>query len=173
MLEHKTPIFVSYHPDDAEAVKSACEKIKAAGWEIVNGARTETPALPTSELIGQSGMVLVFLSKAFTRDDRLMLEEFAYASVVVRKPFIPVWLDSLADIQTNCMEGACPHAPHPQQRQLLSALEMLTAKHTGINVGGLVTALEQFTPSNPPYTSSTPQICEKPCEAWECLLIDR
>jgi hypothetical protein len=44
---------------------------------------------------------------------------------------------------------------------------MLTAKHSGTVPGQLTGALAQFIPDMPPYTPSTPQICEKPCEACE------
>ena len=159
MLPKHTPIFVSFHPDDENLVLSALSQVRTAGWEnIIIPSAGDISSV--SQLIGHSEMVLIFISKMYARDDRLMLEEFAYASVVVRKPFIPVWLESLDDIRKD-------HQSVGYDQQLLSTLEMLTAKHTGTMVSGLVSALEQFTPSNPPYTPSTPQVCEKPCEAYE------
>lgn len=160
MLPKDAKIFMSFHLDEESLVPSVLAQVRTAGWKniIMPDKRSHTEAI--SELIGQSEIALIFLSKAYARDDRLMLEEFAYSSVVVRKPFLPVWLNDIGDIQQDCPDTE-------QNRQLLSALEMLTAKHFGGTVEELVTALEQFTPFNPPYTPSTPQICEKPCEAYE------
>jgi hypothetical protein len=157
MLSKDTQIFASFHPSDEAIVLPILEQIRLAGWGNVDvlGDRTDQPSV--LELIRQSGIVLVFLSKAYAQDDRLMLEEFAYAATVVRKPFVPVWLDSLAEIQQN---AEC-------DQQLLSTLEMLTARHTGTAIDALIAALEQYTQDNIPYTPSTPQICEKPFEAYE------
>ena len=175
MLPKDASIFVSYHPNDEAAVSFACEKIKAAGWgnTVMTGGdgspnrsqNNETSVV--SVMIEKSGMVLVFLSKAFALDDRLMLEEFAYAAVILRKPFLPVWLDSLEDIQAALVEGECPRKPQENMCQLLSALEMLTAKHTGTSVEGLVGALEPFSLDQPEYKPSEPKICVAPCEAYE------
>jgi len=160
MLPKNAKIFASFHPDDKDLVLSALTQIKAAGWNNIIIPNKDGHTESVSELIEQSEMTLIFLSKTYAQAERLMLEEFAYASVVVRKPFLPVWLDTLADIK-----NASPNSN--QDRQLLSALEMLTAKHSGTTTDNLAAALGQFTPDTPPYTSSTPQICEKPCEAYE------
>jgi len=154
MLLKDTKICVSFHSDEESLVLSALMKIKAAGY---NNIILITEHTAVSELIVQSEMVLIFLSKAYVRDDCLMLEEVAYASAVMHKPFLPVWLDSLEEIRRNFTSD-------PQR---LSALEMLTAKHPDTDVAGLAGALEQFMPDNPPYTPSTPQVCEKPCGAYE------
>jgi len=167
MLHKDTQIFVSYHPNDKEAVASAYGKMKAAGWGNVVTADGAEDTKAISELIEKSGMVLVFLSKSYAQDDRLMLEEFAYAAVILRKPFLPVWLDSIGDIQTAFMEGERPREPHDDTRQLLSALEMLTAKHSGTTVEGLVDALTEFSLDQPEYKPSEPKICQAPCEAYE------
>jgi hypothetical protein len=157
MLSKNTQIFASYHPNDETSVMPVLEKIRLAGWQniYISGERVDRTSV--SKIIQQSEMVLVFLSKTYTQNDRSMLEEFAYAATVVRKPFIPIWLDSLAEIQQNV----------EFDQQLLSTLEMLTAKHTGTAVDTLIAALEQYTLENIPYTPSTPQVCEKPCEAYE------
>ena len=160
MLPKDAKFFASFHPDDEVFALSALSQVKAAGWNNIVTLDKHGNTEAVSKLIEQSEMVLIFLSKTYARDERLMLEEFAYASVVVRKPFLPVWLDDIADIQRAIQSTG-------QDRQLLSALEMLTAKHTGTTAGNLAAALAQFTPDTPPYTPSTPQVCEKPCEAYE------
>ncbi|AEF81810.1 TIR domain-containing protein [Leadbettera azotonutricia] len=160
MLEKDVNIFVSLHPDDERSVLLALEQVRSAGWHNIDISGLQTGQAAILESIQQSGMALIFLSKAYVRDQRLMLEEFAYAATVVRKPFIPVWLDSLVDIQQDCqnIDG---------DRHLLSALEMLTAKYSCTAIDELIAELERFTPDNTPYTPSTPQICDKPCEAYE------
>ncbi|AEF81251.1 leucine-rich repeat protein [Leadbettera azotonutricia] len=160
MLEKGTNIFVGFHPDDERLVLPTLEQVRAAGWYNIDipGLQAEQTAI--LESIRQSGMVLIFLTKAYVRDQRLMLEEFAYAATVARKPFIPVWLDSLADIQQDYQNREC-------DPQLLSALEMLTARYSCTSIGKLIAELERFTPDDTPYTPSTPQICDKPCEAYE------
>jgi hypothetical protein len=160
MLQKDTQIFVSFHSDDENQVLPILEQVRVAGWCNVNVAKIQSDRANVLELIQQSGMVLIFLSKTFAQDDRLMLEEFAYAATVVRKPFIPIWLDSLTDIQQIFQSKE-------YDRQLLSALEMLTAQHTGTVTEGVVAALEQFLLDDTPYSPSIPQVCEKPCEAYE------
>jgi hypothetical protein len=160
MLEKSTNIFVSLHQDDERRVSPTLEQVRAAGWHNIDipGLQAERTAI--LESIRQSGMVLIFLSRAYVRDERLMLEEFAYAATVTRKPFIPVWLDSLEDIQQDYQNIEC-------DRQLLSALEMLTAKYSCTAIKNLIGELEGFTPDDTPYTPSSPQVCDKPCEAYE------
>ena len=160
MLQKNTQIFVSSHSSDENLVLSVLEQVRTAGWYNVNITEKQADRATVLELIQQSGMVLIFLSKAYAQDDQLMLEEFAYAATVTRKPFIPVWLDSIVDIQQIFQNDG-------YDRQLLSALEMLTAKNRGTTVEGIVTALEQFMPNDTPYKPTTPQVCEKPCEAYE------
>ena len=154
MLSKHTRMFASFHQDDESLVQSALARLNESGW--ANIAKPGNHAA-VSELISQSDMALIFLSSNYSQNDNLMLEEFAYASVVARKQFLPVWLDSLDDIVKS----------HKGDRKLLSSLEMLTAKHPGATLERLGTALAEFEPDNPPYTPSTPQICEKPCEAYE------
>jgi tetratricopeptide (TPR) repeat protein len=160
MLSKDTSFFVSFHPAEAPSVLSALGHVREAGWHTIDVAEKHSVQAGALASIQQSGMVLIFLSKAYARDERLMLEEFAYAATVVQKPFIPVWLDSLADIQRDYQntEG---------DRQLLSALEMLTAKNTGTAINELVATLEQYIPDDTHYKPSTPQVCEKPFEAYE------
>ena len=160
MLLKDTLIFVTSHPTEEAIVLSVLEQLRTAGWSNIDYSGIQTGLASALESIQQSGMVLVFLSKAFARDERLMLEKFAYAATVARKPFIPVWLDSIAVIQQDYQDIEC-------DKQLLSALEMLTAKHIGTTTDDVITALEQYEPDNTPYTPSMPQICEKPCEAYE------
>ena len=169
MLPKDTQIFASYHMSDEKLVQNALEQIKAAGWNNAVIDKSNADNAVVSGQIEQSGMFVVFLSKAFAQDDRLMLEEFAYASTIVHKPFLPVWLDSLTDIQHD-YETALTESKGKgldNKRQLISALEMITAKHSGTTAEGLVDALVKFIPDIPPYTPSTPQVCEKPCEAYE------
>lgn len=154
MLSKSTQIFASFHKADERLVQSAMERLRESDWKRIIVSDNHASV---SELISQSGIVLVFLSKDFVRDDHLMLEEFAYASVVVRKAFLPVWLENLEDIRLA----------HNGDRQLLSSLEMLTAKHPSVTIEKLIAELEEYEPDNPPYTPSVPQICEKPCEAYE------
>jgi len=160
MLSKDTQIFASFHSDNEKLVLPVLEQVRAAEWHDIDISGEYANRASVLDIIRQSGIILLFLSKDYARDDRLMLEEFAYAATVARRPFIPVWLDSLADIQQDYEDIEC-------DKQLLSALEMLTAKHIGTAPDGLVAALEQFMPENIPYTPSTPQICEKPCEAYE------
>ncbi|GHV64035.1 hypothetical protein FACS1894199_01340 [Bacteroidia bacterium] len=153
-------IFISLHPDDKGIVLPILEQVRAAGWHNIDIPELQAGQKSILESIQQSGMVVTFLSKAYVQDQRLMLEEFAYAATVVQRPFIPVWVDNLADIQQDYQNMEC-------DRQLLSALEMLTAKYSCTAIEKLIAELEQFTPDNIPYTPSTPQICDKPCEAYE------
>jgi len=160
-MTNDSQIYISLHPDDEKLVKSVLKLSRAAGWDNVVcscdiGSDKDGAAI--ADFIRQSDLFVVFLSKTYASDDNLMLEEFAYASTIIRKPFLPVWLDSLEDIRRNSESG---------DHQLLCALEMLTAKHTGVTADHLVAALEAFVPDTSPYTPSTPQICEKPCEAYE------
>ena len=156
MLPKDTPIFASFHPDDEKLVLPVLEQVRAAGWENIPIRQQQADRTVVTESIQKSGMVLVFLSKEYARDDSLMLEEFAYSATVERKPFIPVWLDSLAEIRQDDRDA-----------KLLSTLELLTAKHRGMAAEQLIATLEQSTPDDRPYMPSTPQICEKPCEAYE------
>ena len=168
MLNKDTQIFVSYHPDDKGVVSAACEKIRATGWgNIVEADGGDTPTI--SDRIAASGMFIVFLSKSFAQDDRLMLEEFADATVFLRLPFLPVWLDDLKDIQADYASALSKleNDPYIEKRQLLSALEMLVAKHPGTTAEGLACALTDFKYDEPEYTPSKPQICQAPCEAYE------
>jgi hypothetical protein len=120
MLSKDTYFFTSFHPNETSSVLSALEHVRAAGWHAIDAAENQSGRAGALASIQQSGMVLIFLSKAYARDDRLMLEEFAYAATVARKPFIPVWIDSLADIQQDYQNAK-------GDKHLLSALEMLTA----------------------------------------------
>ena len=169
MLQNDARIFASFHPDDESLAQAALEIIKAAGWRNIATPVNRADKSGVSESIRQSDLFAAFLSKAYARDDGLMLGEFAYAAAVVRKPFLPVWLDSLADIR---QANETPHATlsgveREKGGQLISALEMLTAKHPGTTAEGLGAALAAFTPDTPPYTPSSAQVCEKPCEAYE------
>jgi hypothetical protein len=137
MINNKTKIFASYHPNNHSLIQPFLSQINTT-------------------TIDDCGIAVIFLSKHYIKDERLMLEEFAYASVVIRKPFLPVWFDDLSEIQAENVD-----------RQLLCTLEMLVAKHPGTTIENLITALENFTPDTPFYTPSKPQICEKPCEAYE------
>ena len=157
MLPFNARIFISCHLSETGRVQTALEQVRAAGWSGLITLNGRTSGQAISELIQTSDMVLVFLSKTYLQDSSLMLEQFAYASTIVRKPFLPVWLDSLKEIQGE----------YPGGGQLLSALEMLTAKHMGTAINSLSAALAAFTPDRPPYAPSTPQVCEKPCEAYE------
>jgi len=169
MLPKNARIFLSFHHDDASQARQARQQIEAAGWGGIVTAQDDADKAAVSALIQQSDMVILLLSKAFAWDDRLMLEEFAYAAVILRKPFLPVWLDSLDDIREDYATAlaALTGAERESKQQLLSALEMLTAKHPGTGPAALAGALATFTPDTPPYTPSTPQICDKPCEAYE------
>jgi len=169
MLPKDTQIFVSYHPSEASRVLSVLEQIKASGWGNIIAPETHAAAASISEQIRQSGMFVVFLSKAYAQTDGLMLEEFAYASTIVRKPFLSVCLDGLAEIRQDCESAltTLSGTERVNKRQLLAALEMLTAKHPGTTADALADALAKFAPDTPPYAPSTPQICEKPCEAYE------
>jgi len=160
MLSKETRIFASFHPDNIDIVQPRLELIKAAGWLSLDTAQENQNRAAVLEIIQQSGIVLIFLSKVYAQDERLMLEEFAYAATVTRRPFIPVWLDSLTDIQRDFQDIKC-------DKQLLSALEMLTAKNTGTTTQNVIAELEQFELCEVPYKPSTPQVCEKPCEAYE------
>jgi len=160
MLSKDTTIFASYHPSDKNNVLTILENVRKEGWlnvAISTEHSGHTTALVT---IQQSELILLFLSKAFARDERLMLEEFAYSATVVRKPFISVWLDKITVIQQDYKDDNC-------DKQLLSALEMLTAKQNGTQPECLIEMLEQYKQEEIPYTPSTPQICEKPCEAYD------
>ncbi|MCL2807724.1 MAG: leucine-rich repeat protein [Coriobacteriia bacterium] len=172
MLPKSTRIYLSFHPDQEEHVQAIQAQVKLAGWKSIDfsvkdgggalpdGALPDAASSKSPEVIEQSDLVLVLLSKSYVRNDFLMLEEFANAAVVMRKPFIPVWLDSLEAIQEDYdkLQG---------DEQILSTLEMLTAKHQGAAPEELVATLEHFELERPFYTPSTPQICEKPCEAHE------
>jgi tetratricopeptide (TPR) repeat protein len=160
MLDTNTLIFASYHKGDADRVKPALERLRSVGWRNIFDGASQDVLQTSLETIQKSGMVLLFLSKSYLQEDRLMLEEFAYAATVVRKPFIPVWLDTLADTQQD-------YLGKENDSQLLSALEMLTAKNSGTTIDELAAALERFEPDAAPYTPSSPQICDKPCEAYE------
>ena len=157
MLSKDIQIAVSYHPADKISVQPALEQVMAAGWHHIVVTDNLINETGVSEVIRLSDMFIVFLSRFYAQDDRLMLEEFAYASTIERKHFIPVWIDELSVIQNGFIGDP----------QLLSALEMLTSKYTGVDVRGLIGALVSFMPFKPEYTPSTPQICEKPCEAYE------
>ena len=157
MLSKNKQIFISFHLDEKARVVPVLEQIRTAGWDNIISADICTCDTSISQLIKQSDMFIVFLSKAYVQDESLMLEEFAYASTIERKHFIPVWLDKLNKIQKNFTSDA----------QILSILEMLTAKHTDVDTDGLIRALTDFVPFEPEYTPSTPQICEKPCEAYD------
>jgi hypothetical protein len=97
MLPKDTSIFASFHPGDERAVQAVLEQAKAAGWKHIVQAAAHIERAAVPKLIQQCGMFVVFLSRKYALNDRLMLEEFAYASVILRKPFLPVWLDSLPD----------------------------------------------------------------------------
>ena len=157
MLEQNKQIFVSFHPASKLLVDPAMDQMRAAGWENIKTAEDCTGDVDIPQLIEQSDMFIVFLSRQYAQNDVLMLEEFSYSSVIERKHFIPVWLDKLDIIQKEFTGDT----------QLLSALEMLTAKYTGVDLDGLIGALTDFKPFEPKYTPSIPQICEKPCEAYE------
>jgi hypothetical protein len=160
MLPKDTQIFVSFHPDEESLVLPVLEQAKAAGWSGINKTDAQTNQTAVMDTIQKCGLVLVFLSKAYAHDEQLMLERFAYAATVARRPYIPVWLESFADIQRCYQNGE-------GDQQLLSAFEMLTAKYPGTTAEKLIAALEQFTAENISYTPSAPQICEKPSEAYE------
>jgi len=160
MIPKDARIFVSFHPDDEKLVQPLIEQARTAGWSNIDAPDEEAGQVDISESIRQCGIALIFLSKAYARDDRLMLEQFAYAATVMRKPFIPVWLDDIEDIRKSFQGGS-------DDIQLLSALEMLTAKHPGTTAGEISSALERYTPEERPYMPSTPQVCDKPCEAYE------
>jgi len=89
-------------------------------------------------------MFVVFPSKAYAQGDRLMLEQFAYAAVILRTPFPPVWLDGLPDIQKSYQTilSGLEGKERENKQQLLSALEMLTAKHPGTD-GGFAFAIDE------------------------------
>ncbi|MCL1987072.1 MAG: toll/interleukin-1 receptor domain-containing protein [Firmicutes bacterium] len=100
MLPKNTEIFASFHKAEESLVLPILEQLRTAGWQNINiNAETQTNKADTLETIQQSGIILIFISKNFTQNERLMLENFAYAATVARKPFIPCWLDNLADIQ--------------------------------------------------------------------------
>jgi len=160
MLPKDTQIIACFHPDEENIVLPVLERAREAGWSNINKIEVQTDQTAVLETIRNCEFVLVFLSKAYARDERLMLERFAYVATVVRKPYIPVWLESLADIQKY-------NKNEEYDQQLLSALEMLTAKYSGVTAEKLIAALEQFTVENMPYTPSAPKICEKPSEAYE------
>jgi len=160
MLPYNAPIFASYHPSEKNMVLPILEQIHSAGWNNIIISKEQTDPARILEAIKQSEMVLVFLSKAYACDERLMLERFAYTATVARRPFIPVWLDNLSDIQHD-------YRNTQNDMQLLSALEMLTAKNTGITPDQVIKSLEQYKPVKSSYISSKPQVCEKPCEAYE------
>ena len=161
MLEHDTSIFLSYHPDDREAIVFACAKIKAAGWRNVVDASGAVGTKAISERIEKSGMFIVFISKSFAQDDHLMLEEFAYASVILRKPFLPVWLNNKTALKKLKSRA------RKKKSKLYNVLNMLTAKHPGTPIEGLISVLTAFLPDQSPYTPSEPKICQAPCEAYE------
>lgn len=64
MLPKDAQIFVSFYPDDESRVLSALSEVKAAGWNNIiipdKHGNTET----VSQLIKQSEMALIFLSRA-------------------------------------------------------------------------------------------------------------
>ena len=65
MLPKDTQIYASYHPDDKSIVLHALEQIKAAGWENIVSKENNAENTAISELIQQSGMFVVFLSKTY------------------------------------------------------------------------------------------------------------
>jgi len=160
MIPKDARIFISFHPDNEKLVQPLIEQARTDGWSNFDAPDEEAGQADISESIRQCGIALIFLSKAYARDDCLMLEQFAYTATVMRKPFIPVWLDDIEDIRKSFQGGS-------DDIQLLSALEMLTAKYPGTTAGGISSALERYTPEERPYMPSTPQICDKPCEAYE------
>ena len=171
MLPKDTQIYISYHPSDEILVMPVLEQIKAAGWRNVVSAKNQADNIVTSELIRQSGMFVAFLSKAFAQDEKLILHEFAYAASIIRKPFLPVWLESLPYIQQSD-ETYIPNERNEikgmeYKRMLISSLEMLTAKNRGITANRILDALLLFSWDLLPDIPSTPQICEKPCVAYE------
>jgi hypothetical protein len=168
MLPKETRFFISFHKNDGYRVLPVLEKIRKEGWKNIV-TQQNSDAVSAADLIQKSEIVLVFLSKAYTNDDVLMLEHFGYTSVIERKPFLPLWLDSIQDIQRVYREtlSGLTGGELSEKSQILSALEMLTAKHPGIETETVVQALERFNIDKPFYTPSTPQICEKPCEAYE------
>jgi len=184
MVPKENKIFVSFHPDDERLVLSALAQVEAAGWKNIIKPNKSERIETVSELIGQSQMVLIFLSKAYTRDNRLMLEEFAYTSVIERKPFLSVFLDSLDAIQADSdatlntlerkvfkskstKEKAFSEKSLKERSLLLSTLEMLVAKHSGTTTEELLKALTGFSLDQPPYVPSEAKFCQAPCEAYE------
>ncbi|MDR0623387.1 MAG: leucine-rich repeat protein [Treponema sp.] len=168
MISKDAVIFASFHKDDENRAHHVLEKIREAGWENIVIPQNDNAA-SAAVLIQQSEIALVFLSKNYAHNDILMLEHFGYAAVVERKPFLPLWLDSIRDIQRACQKtlSGLTGGERSEKSQILSALEMLTAKHPGIETETVAQALEGFTIDKPYYIPSTPQICEKPCEAYE------
>ncbi|MDR2571125.1 MAG: hypothetical protein LBD23_12685, partial [Oscillospiraceae bacterium] len=164
MLSNDTSIYVSHHQKDDNLVQSALEKIRAAGWTNIKTPKTQigketankSYKEAASSAMSECEMALIFLSSSYAMDETLVLEEFAYIATVIRKPFLPVWLDHLGErMFKDFYHGD----------RMLSTLEMLTAKHKGTDIAGIVTALGQYEPSDTRYSPSTPQLCEKPCEA--------
>ena len=162
MLPKDASIFASYHKSDEKHVLPILEQVKAAGWDCITTRAVQADRVAERQAIEQSAMALIFLSTSYVRDDCLMLEEFSYIASVARTPFLPVWIDK---------PGKMAYESGSYDKQLLSALEMLTANNPGIDEGaknaeGVINALGQYTPNAASYTPSTPQIYEKPCEAY-------
>jgi len=148
-----TIIYASYNSNDIYIVSKVLKRIKNNGWQNIKTSNKK-------DSLKQSDIAIIFLSKAYVQDEKKLLNEFAYIAVVERKPFIPVWLDSLKSIQQdNNINANVP--------QHLSVLEMLTAKYEGVNAEDLIFELDRFDTDALLYTPSTPQVCEKPCEIYE------
>jgi hypothetical protein len=155
MISKDKNIFISFHSNDEIHVQPLLAKIRAAGWNNLVVPKNHEAA---ADLIQKSSMAVIFLSKSYAGDDRLIIEHFSYLAVIMRKPFLPVWLDKQEEIEYKIKYN---------NPQILSALLMLVAKHPGIFPEKITESLANFKEDVPEYTPTTPQVCEKPCEAYE------
>ncbi len=126
MIPKDTLLFASFHSNDRVSVLPMLDQIRAAGWNNIKIPDEQTDIPDT---IRECGMAIIFVSKSYAVDDRMMLEQFAYAATVIRRLFIPIWLDDIDVIRESFQDAE-------YDSQLLSALEMLTAKHNDIGNPG-------------------------------------
>jgi len=69
MLSKNTKIYAGCHPNDEAVVAQTLERLRSAGWADVSVLSLLTDQTASLEMIQQSGMVLLFLSISFARDN--------------------------------------------------------------------------------------------------------
>jgi len=157
MIPKDTRIYLSYHTEDKDEAMQVKELLMADDWwNIIMLAEKSEAEIET---IRREDVFIPVLSRSYAMDANLVLNEFSYAATVVYATCLPIWKDSIKEIQEAVEDKA-----------LLSVLEMMTARYLNNSQvtlpGEAAEALKKTIPHTPSKQFPPPSPQDKPCFAY-------